>query len=365
MKVPHEHTVVRLLQRPVGPIQPGRDLVAIREETPVAADLKPNQVLLKRLYLSLDPAMRGWMRDIPSYIPPVALGAEMRGSTVNEVVASTSPKFAIGDIVQDGSLNGGWSEYGIADASKCGQLPDVPGLPLSAHLGVLGITGLTAYFGLLRVGLPKAGETVLVSGAAGATGSVVCQVAKIKGCKVIGIAGGSSKCQWLSKELGLDGVVDYKAAGGDPKKFQALLRAALKSVGTRGVDVFFDNVGGMILNETLRRLNQHGRVVVCGAIASYNVDDPRDDVVAPTNYMALISLRARMEGFIVFDYQSEYNVARRELSGWIADGRMQFKEDVRVGLQGAPDAILSLFNGGNTGKLVVKVGDRSGSVSKM
>lgn len=157
----------------------------------------------------------------------------------------------------------------------------------------------------MQVGLPKAGETVLVSGAAGATGSVVCQIAKIKGCKVIGIAGGGNKCKWLAEDLGLDGVIDYKSANGDPAQFQKQLRTALKSIGSRGVDVFFDNVGGMILNETLRRLNQKARIVVCGAISSYNVDDPRGDVIAPTNYMSLISLRARMEGFIVFDYRAE------------------------------------------------------------
>jgi NADPH-dependent curcumin reductase CurA len=202
----------------------------MRERCPQWADLDRDQVLLKRLFLSLDPAMRGWMRDIPSYIPPVALGAVMRGTTVSEVVASTSSKFRPGDIVRD-DAEGGWSEYGVVDARACQRLaPLPPGLPLSAHLGVLGMTGLTAYFGLLRVGLPQAGETVLVSGAAGATGSVVCQIAKIKGCKVIGVAGGADKCEWLVRELGVDDAIDYKLAKGDPARFQTLLRSSLKKV---------------------------------------------------------------------------------------------------------------------------------------
>jgi len=354
------HVVVRMQRRPVGHIVPGQDLVATEEPAPKVDDLRPGQVLLHRLFLSLDPAMRGWMRDIPSYIPPVQIGAIMRGATINEVLASRNDRFKVGDIVADDS-NGGWSEYGITKggALRKVSVPGTEGLPFSAHLGVLGLTGLTAYFGLLRVGRPEKGETVLVSGAAGATGSVVCQIAKILGCKVVGVAGGADKCQWLREEIGCDAAIDYKLAGDDPVAFQKLLRAGLKEVGSSGVDVFFDNVGGFILNETLRRLNMRGRVVICGAIASYNVEDPRDGVAAPTNYMALISLRARMEGFIVFDYAGEYPQAIADLAGWIRGGQLKFKEDIRPGLDKAPEYLLSLFNGSNTGKLVVKVGDRS------
>jgi len=352
--------VVRMQRRPVGNIVPGEDLVAASEAAPKDTDLKPGEVLLHRLFLSLDPAMRGWMRDLPSYVPPVQLGAVMRGGTVNEVVASRNEGFAVGDIVTEMMPNEGWSEFSIDQGKHLQKLTDssAQGVPLSAHLGVLGGTGLTAYFGLLRVGDPKPGETVLVSGAAGATGSVVCQIAKIKGCKVIGIAGGADKARWLKEEVGCDAAIDYKQAGGKPEAFQKLLRQGLKEAGSKGVDVFFDNVGGFILNETLRRLNQKGRVVVCGAISSYNVEDIRGDVVAPTNYMALISLRAKMEGFIFTDYRDEFAQATAEIAQWIGSGDMKFQEDVRPGLEKAPETLLSLFQGGNTGKLVVKVGDR-------
>ena len=368
--LPSTQTVVRMVRRPVGHIVPGQDLVAKQEPTPAAADLAEGQVLVHRLFLSLDPAMRGWMRNQPSYVPPVQEGAIMRGGTINEVVASRSDRLRVGEIVLDQTMDGGWSEYavlqdgpGLSRVQSQSPSQHAAALPLSAHLGVLGGTGLTAYFGLLRVGRPKAGETVLVSGAAGATGSVVCQIAKTLGCTVVGIAGGAEKCAWLKSELGVDATVDYRAAKGDSRAFQKLLRAALDGTkatgGNGGVDVFFDNVGGMILNETLRRLNMRGRVVVCGAISAYNAEDQR----APgegslTNYLALISLRARMEGFIVFDYRREYQQAREDLAAWIKDGRLKFKEDVRDGLQQAPEALLSLFNGGNKGKLVCKVGDR-------
>lgn len=358
--LPPTQTVVRMQRRAIGNIVPGEDLVAVSEATPKEAELQQGQLLLHRLFLSLDPAMRGWMRDIPSYIPPVQVGAVMRGATVNEVIASRDDRFAVGDIVTDQDPNGGWSEFSIASAKTAQKVPSAlsKDLPLSAHLGVLGLTGLTAYFGLLRVGQPKEGETVMVSGAAGATGSVVCQIAKLKGCKVIGIAGGADKCAWLREEIGVDAAIDYKLAKNDPAEFQKLLRKGLKEAGSPGVDVFFDNVGGFILNETLRRLNMKGRIVICGAISSYNVEDIRGDVVAPTNYMALITLRAKMEGFVVFDFVKEYPKAISDLSQWIGEGKMKFKEDVRQGLQSAPEELLALFNGSNTGKLVVKVGDR-------
>jgi NADPH-dependent curcumin reductase len=186
----------------------------------------------------------------------------------------------------------------------------------------------------------------------------VCQIAKIYGCKVVGIAGGEAKCRWLKEELGIDDAIDYKSAGGNGKVFQKLLRSSLKRLGARSFDIFFDNVGGMILNETLRRLSLRGRVVVCGAISSYNAKDVRKDVLGIKNYQALISLRARMEGFIVFDYRREYDTARKHLAEWISQGKLKFKEDVRDGLLNAPRALLDLFNGGNRGKLVVKVSDR-------
>lgn len=354
-----DQTVVRMMQRPVGAVVPGVDLVVKREATPKASAVRPGELLLHRLYLSLDPAMRGWMRDTPSYLPPVKVGAIMRGGSICEVLHSNHEQFRVGDLVQDDSMIGGWDEYGISPAKGCHKIIDIPGIPLTSNLGVLGLTGMTAYFGLLEVGKPKAGETILVSAAAGATGSVVCQIAKhVMGCKVVGIAGGSTKCQWLLDELGCDAVIDYKLANNDSKYFQNQLRTALKEVESRGFDIFFDNVGGFILNETLRRLNRYGRVVLCGAISGYNVEDQRSaNVVPPSNYMALISLRAKIQGFIVFDYVRQYKEAKRNMIMWISEGKLKFKEDVRAGLESAPEYLNALFDGGNRGKLIVKVGD--------
>jgi len=355
--VPERHVVVRLRCRPKGKIDPNKDLQVRTETAPRVEDVGKNQVLMHRLYLSLDPAMRGWMRDLRSYVPPIKIGAIMRGSTINEVLYSRSSKYSRGDLVLDSSLDGGWSELGIVDERFLTKIDQSSSLSPSLHLGVLGGTGLTAFFGLTKIGRPKAGETVLVSGAAGATGSIVCQIAKIKGCKVVGIAGGAKKCRWLREVLNVDHAIDYKSANKDPKRFQTLLKDALKSVGSKGFDVFFDNVGGMILDEALRRLARYGRVVVCGAISSYNAKDVRN-VRGISNYQALISLRARMEGFIVFDFAKEYPEARRQIEKWMREGRLVQKEDVRDGLYTAPHALLDLFEGGNKGKLVVRVGDR-------
>lgn len=363
--IPPVHTVVRLMRRPVGAVIPGVDLVVKRdEETPKS--LAKGEVLLHRLYLSLDPAMRGWMRDIPSYIPPVQVGSIMRGGgTICEVIDSRNERFRVGDVVQDFSLNGGWDEYAIVSGKHCRKIDSTMSIPVTAHLGVLGITGMTAYFGLLDVGKPQPGEVILVSAAAGATGSVVCQIAKhVVGCKVVGIAGGPKKCQWL-RDSCCDAVIDYKVAKSDPRVFQKQLRTALKEVDSKGFDIFFDNVGGFILNETLRRLNLNGRVVLCGAISGYNVENQRStQVVPPSNYMALIPLRAKIQGFIVTDYAKQFKKAKRDMAGWIAEGKVRYKEDVRIGLESAPEYLNALFDGGNTGKLIVKVGDRITGTSR-
>ena len=360
-KLPFQHTTVRLMRRPVGAIVPNVDLVAQQEPTPTPDQMRPNEVLLHRLYLSLDPAMRGWMRNSPSYIPPAQLGDIMRGGTLCEVLNSNYGQLQPGDLVQDDSQNGGWSEYAIVEGKFCRPLPtDLPAtIPITANLSALGLTGMTAYFGLFEIGKPKAGETILVSAAAGATGSVVAQIAKnVVGCKVVGIAGGPTKCQWLRDEVGCDAVIDYKQANNDPKIFQEQLKTALKQVNSKGFDIFFDNVGGFILNETLRRLSLNGRVVLCGAISGYNVEDQRSAlVVPPSNYMALISLRAKIQGFIVFDYARHYKEAKRKIAQWISEGKVTFKEDIRSGLEKAPEYLNALFEGGNTGKLIVKVGD--------
>lgn len=352
---------------------PGKDLVVFQKEaTPNPSALGDQQVLVHRLYLSLDPAMRGWMNDIPSYIPPVPLGAVMRGWTVCEVLASRSSKCQPGDWVLDNSLQGGWDEYAIVPAHKCSPLKQSnAAIPVTAHLGVLGITGLTAYFGLLEVGKPQPGDTVLVSAAAGATGSVVCQIAKrVVGCKVVGIAGGPAKCQWLLEQAGCDAVIDYKLAQGNAQHFQTQLQQALRQVHSKGFDIFFDNVGGMILNETLRRLAVKGRVVLCGAISSYNAKDPRRDVgVPPTNYMALIPLRAKIQGFLVTDHVRQFSHAKQTMARWIAQGKLHYLEDIRHGLEQAPHYLNELFQGGNTGKLIVQVGEplvaKSSSSSSM
>jgi len=285
----------------------------------------------------------------------------MRGGTLCEVLYSNYGQLQPGDLVQDDSQNGGWSEYAIVEGKFCRPLPtDLPAtIPITANLSALGLTGMTAYFGLFEIGKPKAGETILVSAAAGATGSVVAQIAKnVVGCKVVGIAGGPTKCQWLRDEVGCDAVIDYKQANNDPKIFQEQLKTALKQVNSKGFDIFFDNVGGFILNETLRRLSLNGRVVLCGAISGYNVEDQRSAlVVPPSNYMALISLRAKIQGFIVFDYARHYKEAKRKIAQWISEGKVTFKEDIRSGLEKAPEYLNALFEGGNTGKLIVKVGD--------
>ena len=356
--VPRNHMVVRMRRRPVGDILPGRDLVVVTEKAPSLESVKVGEVFCKRLYLSLDPAMRGWMRNMRSYVPPVKVGAVMRGSTVNEVVESKSDRFKRGDIVLDSGMGDeGWSEYAIVNHRQLTKIDtqSLKLLPSSAYLGILGGTGLTAYFGLLKVARPIAGETLLVSGAAGATGSVVAQIGKILGLKVVGIAGGKKKCEWLQNTLKLDATVDYKRAENDPARFQAMLRAALRRVKSKGFDIFFDNVGGYILDETLRRLNMRGRIVCCGAISAYNAKDPREDVRGLKNYQALISLRARMEGFIVFDYAKEFTAARRQLAKWIREGLLIYEEDVREGIISAPYALVDLFNGKKKGKLVVKI----------
>lgn len=360
-RIPTKQTVVRLMNRPVGRIVPGQDLVPCIEDTPnQALKLDTDQVLVHRLYLSLDPAMRGWLNDIPSYIPPVRVGAIMRGGTICEVIDSQHNKLQPGDLVADDSMDGGWDEYAVVPAKHCRKLEaNLPeNIPITAHLSVLGITGMTAYFGLLKVGKPQRGETILVSAAAGATGSIVCQIAKhVICCKVVGIAGGRTKCQWLLDEVGCDAVIDYKLANNDPKIFQKQLREALQKVDSKGFDIFFDNVGGLILNETLRRLNVYGRVVLCGAISGYNVENATD-VVPPTNYLGLIPLRAKIQGFIVTDYVRQFKEAKRNMAQWIAEGKIKFKEDIREGLERAPEYLNDLFDGGNTGKLIVKVGER-------
>ena len=331
---------IRLAARPVG--LPTRNNWSFSTE-PVAAPA-PGGLLVQTLALSLDPAMRGWMNEGKSYIAPVGIGEVMRAGGIGDVVASNHPGYTVGDRV---SANLGVQEYcSIAseDVKRSGLFKIDPrlGTP-NQWLNVLGMPGMTAYFGLLDVGQPKAGETVVVSGAAGAVGQTVGQLARIKGCRVVGIAGGPAKCEWVVKELGFDACVDYKTDSA---------RDALKAACPKGVDVYFDNVGGDILDMVLARINRKARIVICGAISQYNNTTP---VQGPKNYLSLLVNRARMEGMVVFDYTDRFAQAVAEMSGYLRDGRMKSREDVVDGLGNFPEALLKLFTGENFGKLVLRV----------
>ncbi|HUG22457.1 NADP-dependent oxidoreductase [Piscinibacter sp.] len=331
---------IRLASRPVG--LPTRDNWSVTTE-PVD-EPADGGVLVKTLYLSLDPAMRGWMNDAKSYIPPVGIGEVMRAGGIGEVVASKNPAFAVGDHVSAGL---GVQEYCLIPEaglkrSAIFKIDTRAGSP-TQWLNVLGMPGMTGYFGLMDVGQPKPGETVVVSGAAGAVGQTVGQLAKIKGCRAVGIAGGQAKCDWVVNELGFDACIDYKAGN---------VRDGLKAHCPDGVDVYFDNVGGEILDHVLARINRKARIIICGAISQYNNTAP---VQGPKNYLSLLVNRARMEGIVVFDYADRYPVAIAELAGYLKDGRMKSKEDVVSGLETFPEALLKLFNGENFGKLVLQV----------
>ena len=308
-------------------------------------DIVDGDIVVKTLYLSLDPAMRGWMNEGKSYIRPVGIGEVMRAGGVGVVVASQSPKFAVGDVVSGGI---GVQRYwvGAAADKTAGFFKIDPRVaPLTTWLNTLGMPGMTGYFGLLEVGQPKAGETVVVSGAAGAVGQTVGQVAKHLGCRVVGIAGGKDKCDFVVDQLGFDACIDYK--GGD-------VRDGLKQHCPNGVDVYFDNVGGEILDTVLTRINMKARIIICGAISQYNNTTP---VKGPANYLSLLVNRARMEGIVVFDYAPRYPEGVAALAKWIADGSFKSREDVVEGLANFPAALLMLFEGKNFGKLVLKVAD--------
>jgi NADPH-dependent curcumin reductase CurA len=304
----------------------------------IVADPAEGEMLVKVIYISLDPAMRGWMNEGRSYVPPVGIGEVMRAIGIGRVVESKNPKFAAGDFV---SGLFGVQEYAISDGR--GVTPANPALaPLPVYLCTLGMPGMTAYFGLLDVGQPVEGDTVVVSGAAGAVGSVVGQIAKIKGCRVVGIAGGPEKCAYLM-DLGFDAAIDYKSQD---------FRAALKENCPDRINVYFDNVGGDILDAVLTRLARGARIVICGAVSQYNAEGP---FRGPGNYMALLVDRARMQGFVVFDYADRYLEAAMEMAGWMAAGSLKTKEDIVEGLETFPETLLKLFKGENLGKLIIKV----------
>lgn len=297
------------------------------------------QILVKVLYLSLDPAMRGWMNEGKSYIPPVGIGEVMRAGGVGKIIASKNPKFAVGDYVSGPT---GVQEYYLGDDKGFSKI-DSRLAPLPVWLNVLGLPGMTAYFGLLESGQPKVGETVVVSGAAGAVGATVGQIARIKGCRAVGIAGGVAKCGYVVEEFGFDACIDYKAGS---------VKDGLKQHCPQGVDVYFDNVGGDILDTVLTRLNRKARIVICGAISQYNSTTP---VKGPANYLSLLVNRARMEGIVVFDYADRYHLGAQQMSEWMREGKLKSKEDVVDGLETFPETLLKLFTGENFGKLVLRV----------
>ena len=333
---------VRLAARPSGLPKPADwDLV----ELPVPAP-GPGECVVAISHISLDPAMRGWMNAGASYIDPVEIGDVMRAGAVGRVSASEHPGFDVGDHVYG---NFGVQEHALTDGKGVHKI-DPSLAPPPTYLGTLGMTGLTAYFGLLDVAKLQEGETVVVSGAAGAVGSAAGQIAKLKGARVIGIAGGEQKCRWLVEELGIDAAIDYK--GED-------VRRALREHAPKGVDVFFDNVGGEILDAVLTRLARGARIVICGAVSQYNATEA---VRGPSNYLSLLVFRATMTGMVVFDYAARYPEAMAEIAGWMREGKIVSREhEVEGGVEAFHDALLKLFAGENTGKLVLRVGDGESS----
>ena len=305
---------------------------------------KTGEAVVRVLYLSFDPTQRGWMNDVPSYLPPVQLGEPMRAGAIGQVVNSASDKWQVGDYVQ-GMMN--WQDYVVIGGNKAVAPHKIDdSFPLTWRLGVLGLTGLTAYFGMLDVAEVREGDTVLVSGAAGATGSVAGQLARIKGAaQVIGIAGGETKCRWLTEKAGYDAAIDYKSESiGD----------RLRELAPKGLSVFFDNVGGEALDAALLNIRRNARIALCGGISSgYGLDLPP----GPKHYMQLVIRSARMEGFLVLDYQDRYGEAVQALGGWVQSGDIAFEEDVQEGFENCPKTLRRLFEGKNFGKQLLKVAD--------
>ena len=303
-------------------------------------DPGPREFVVRVTMLSLDPAMRGWMDDRPSYLPPIGIDEVIRAGAVGEVVASNNARFPVGTLV---SGTFGVQEYAVSDGSGVTKVDTALGSP-SMYLGVLGMTGMTAYFGLFEHGRPRAGDTVLVSAAAGAVGSIVGQLAAINGCRVVGVAGGPDKCAYVTDELGFHAAVDYKDPG---------MRKAIQAACPEGIDLYFDNVGGAVLNAALTTLAMHARIVICGAISQYNADTVTP---GPSNYMALLVRRATMGGFLVFDHAAEFGVARRRMARWVAEGRITAPETVVPGtVADFHQTFLRLFSGDNLGKLVLDI----------
>ena len=324
-----------LAKRPSGLV----DESTVRLESEAVPDLADGEALVRVRYLSIDPTIRTWMDDVPSYLPPIQIGEVIRSGGVGEVIDSRSEAYTPGQLLFGMT---GWQDYVVVDAGERAMqvLPD--GVPPGIAIGILGVTGMTAYFGITDVGQVKADDVVVVSGAAGATGSAAGQIAKIKGAKkVVGIAGGAEKCAFIVDELGFDDAIDYKNDD---------VAARLRETCPDGIDLYFDNVGGSILNDCLGNLALRGRVVLCGAISTYNSDGPPP---GPSNYLRLLVNRGRMEGFIILDYLDRFPAAQMEVAAWIAEGKIKSSEHIVQGLEHAPEALNLLFSGGNTGKVIV------------
>jgi len=332
------NTQWRLAARPVSFIKES-DFEWREETMPIPGE---GEILVRNIYLSLDPANRGWVSEVKSYVPPVAIGEVMRGITIGVLEHSHHEDFQVGDIVL-GIL--GWQDFAVTNGAGLTRLPKDPSLPLTAHLGLFGIIGPTAYFGILDVGKPKAGETLVVSAAAGAVGSLVGQIGKIKGCRVVGIVGTDEKCNWIRETLGFDAAINYK---NEP------VRKRLEKHCPDGIDVYFDNVGGKILDAVLGLINVRARIVICGMISLYNSTEP---VPGPYNFRSILTQRARVEGFIILDYMNRFQEAIEDLGKWLSEGKIQYRVDVVDGLENAPRAINKLFEGTNKGKLIVKVSE--------
>ena len=304
------------------------------------SELQEGEILVQHHYISLDPAMRGWMNDTKSYIPPVAIDDVMRAGSIGKVIKNNgNPKFEVGDVVTSW---GGVQQYAISNGEGWYKV-DTRLAPMPKYIGVLGMPGMTAYFGILEVGKIKEGDIVLISGAAGAVGSVVGQIAKIKGCTVVGIAGGKDKCNYIVNDLGFDDAIDYKSEN---------IYTALKQKCPKGVDVFFDNVGGKILDAALSKLRMNARVVICGAISQYN---QKSKIDGPSNYLSLLVTRSTMQGMVVMDYAKKFGEAAKQMGQWMQEGKLQSKEDIYEGIENFHQTYNRLFTGEKKGKLILKV----------
>ncbi len=326
-----------LRRRPEGEIRPG-DLELVERTMPALAE---GEILVRMVYLSLDPTNRIWMSEVDQYLPPVAVGAVMRGGGIGVVEASRSDRWREGDLVNPGLA--GWASHCVAPGALASPVPRLPGVPLTAHLSVLGATGLTAWFGVMEIGQPRAGETVVVSAAAGAVGSIAGQLARRAGARVIGIAGGPEKCAWLTGELGFAGAVDHRAGDVGP---------ALDSLCPSGIDVDFENVGGPIMDAVVARMNNFGRIALCGLISSYNEAGP---AAGPRDFGRVLMRRLRIQGFIVIDYLPRAGEALAQLAPLVASGELKWRAHVIEGLEQAESAVARLFTGDHAGKLLIQV----------